>query len=154
MFRTSRNLIGLCPEIWINKKTALHSQGLDVIMYNTVKKCYGPQARGNIYISLCLVDIVCLEVTILKQLQFRAQGYPTARRPRACKIVTRANGFGTKLSSTSYISMFSIRLHSPHCVNNVDTAVLHQANDIICIEKCEILEVGQVKISWYVEPWV
>ena len=34
------------------------------------------------------------------------------------------------------------------------TTVLHQAIDIICIDKYKILEVGQVKISWYVEPSV
>ena len=125
-----------------------------------------------------LLDAIYEFLHTLKWMQGSA--YLTVRWPRASKTVTEASGFSRQSfllnhiyflvqdwSISSALAMellqsctkpsiywwFSARLQYLQCVSNGDTAVWHQAIDIICIEKCEISGVGQVKISWYAEPW-
>ena len=57
--------------------------------------------------------------------------YPTAWWPGASKIASQASGFGWGF----FFCLFFFKSY------------------IVCIKKCKILEVRQVKIYWYVKPY-
>ena len=93
--------------------------------------------------------------SIISQHDDQGSNCPTTLWPGASKTASQRSRFGQSflLYHIHVYRWVSGRLQYLQCISNEDTAVMLQIINVICAEKCQILHIGQVKISWYVEPW-